>query len=250
TGKADPISPPPSVDVGEEQPDTQEQPKAGAKTETLFVLKGWTEEDLSSAEALLPLPLPTDGEVDPDPARVFGFEEAGSAEDEKAPQDIGLTAGGDEIGGEPVGPAEPPVDEAPEELDSAAANAERGESGPSPQESSAPERPASDIALPRQTVAGREGVPLPVINYLFAADELAEKMELKHRFNDEQGEEAKDDGAEDFAEEPGDDETEGEEQEDTGARQELSDDGGAGQIAAGVEGETPNDLYWRMAGWS
>ena len=248
--KADPIALLPSAEFGEEQPDTQEQPKVQAKTETLFVLKGWTEEDLSGADALLPSPLPTDGDVGPDPARVFGFGQAGSTENEKAPQDIGLTAGQDDFGAGDTGQAEHAVDDTPEELESAAANAESVEGEPSPQESTASELPDSEIALQRQTVIGREGVPLPVINYLFAADEIAEKMELKHRFSDEQGEEANEDGAEDFAEDPGDDETEGEEQEDTGARQELSDDGGAGQIAAGVEGETPNDLYWRMAGWS
>ena len=248
--KADPIALLPSVDVGEEQPGTQERPKAEAKTETLFVLKGWTEEDLSGAEALLPPPLPTEVEVDSDPARVFGVGEAGGTEDEKAQDDIGPTTGQDDIGAGEAGHAVHAVDDTPEELESAAANAESVETERSPQENSASELPESEMAFQRQAVTGREGVPLPLINYLFAEDEIAERTELKHRFSDDQGEEANDDGAEDFAEEPGDDETEGEKQPEAGLRQELSDDGQASQIGTGVEGETPNDLYWRMAGWS
>ncbi|MBW8317855.1 MAG: hypothetical protein K0M47_00350, partial [Rhizobium sp.] len=247
--EAGPITPKSSGEVGKEQPDTPDQPKAAAKTETLFVLKGWTEEDPSGAEALLPPPLPAEGEVDPDPARVFNLEEAGSAEDEKAPQEIRFTAGQDDIG-EQAGPAERPVDGAPEELQSTSANAESVEGEISPEEGPAPEFVDSEISLQRQAVTGREGVPLPLINYLFADDELAERKKLKHRFGDEQGEEASDGDAEGSAEEPGDEDTGTEDQPEPGARQDLSDDEEASPIAAPVEGETPNDLYWRMAGWS
>lgn len=226
---------------------------AGDKTQTLFVLKGWQEEATRHAEPAMPTDLPAPEDILPDPARLLGSTAIG--EDAAAYDPAALPV---ETEAREAEARETPADEVQSLLDHDAEVVEQlGEAAP---DATSADRAAQDLASPRhdmpdaelaqlrQQVAGREGVPLPLVSYLFAADDMAEEKGLKHRFNQdyegESGGQDADGSGEDASE--SDDETPDEtpEQRDSTEAQEQD------PVVAPVEGETPNDLYWRMAGWS
>lgn len=225
---------------------------AGDKTQTLFVLKGWQEDAARDVEAAIPAPMPVPEDILPDPARLLGFSGIDHAADENEPGALPFEADErDTVAEEAQSPADHDA-AALEQLDDTAANPAGAE--PLPERADAPhDLPDAETALLRQQVAGREGIPLPLVNYLFAADDIAEQKGLKHRFSQEGeagGEHAEGSGSE--SGEGGADagESEGEMSDETAEQQALVDDQEQDPTGAPVEGETPNDLYWRMAGWS
>ncbi len=196
------------------------------------------------------MPVPED--ILPDPARLLGFSGIDHAADENEPGALPFEADErDTVAEEAQSPADHDA-AALEQLDDPAANPAGAE--PLPERADAPhDLPDAETALLRQQVAGREGIPLPLVNYLFAADDIAEQKGLKHRFSQEGeagGEDAEGSGSE--SGEGGADagESEGEMSDETAEQQALVDDQEQDPTGAPVEGETPNDLYWRMAGWS
>lgn len=226
--------------------------KAGDKTQTLFVLKGWQEDGARDAEATLTPTLPAPEDIAPHPARLIGLASADGtatdgrsaahpveAEDHEALAEQGLS--NEEHEAETVEQLEEPA------LNDGGVEHAMAEPGDAPRT-----LPDAETALLRQSVAGREGIPLPLVNYLFADDDIAEQKGLKHRFSREGeagGEDAEGFGAQGEGE---GDQGEGEgEMADEGADQRtMAEDAEQDPSAAPVEGETPNDLYWRMAGWS
>ncbi|MHB0951383.1 MAG: hypothetical protein ACYC10_05605 [Allorhizobium sp.] len=128
------------------------------------------------------------------------------------------------------------------------------ESGTAPQSvASQQETPGNEPAATRQQAALREGVPLPPFNYLVAEDYAERKgPELRHRFDDERGDDghtgdqqmASDEGAAD----EGDGQDEGRDLDAPGTEE-------AGEISlafspSGSGTDTAHDFYLRMAGWS
>ncbi|MBW8300665.1 MAG: hypothetical protein K0M60_13775 [Hydrogenophaga sp.] len=222
---------------------------AGDKTQTLFVLKGWQEDATRDAEPAVPAALPAPEDILPDPARLISLTAPG--EDADADEATALPAETDAretLADETQSLADHDA-EVVEQLEDAASDAATAD--PAAQElATAPhDLPDAELAQLRQQVAGRDGVPLPLVNYLFAADDMAEEKGLKHRFNQDHESEA---GGQDAdgsgGEDPGD--SEGETPDETVEQRTSADDLEQDPAEAPVEGETPNDLYWRMAGWS
>lgn len=116
----------------------------------------------------------------------------------------------------------------------------------------------SDHAALRQSMMLREGVPLPVINYLMAQDEYVEdEKELRHRHEDEDGEQGDDRSEPDDESGKGQGEAEGEAaaQEDVPAEPspvaESKPDSPLPLLAADMADGLPvADLYHRMANWA
>lgn len=116
----------------------------------------------------------------------------------------------------------------------------------------------SDDAVLRQSMMLREGVPLPVINYLMAQDEYVEdEKELRHRYDDEDGGQGDDRSEPDDEGGKGQGEAEGETatQEDVSAESspvaESEPDGPVPLLAADMADGLPvADLYHRMANWA
>ena len=230
--------------------DGKDQPEPTTKAQTLFALKRWTEESSSQAETLLPLSR-TAQEVEPEPARLLRSAAAGDAEAAQASQNAGLTGDGPEAAAKQSVPAtERHIDEALDQPEGAAVHAEAADDARSARGSLPHDLPDVETALQRQPAIGRDGVPLPLVSYLFAEDEMEEQKGLKHRFRDDRDGEASDGDADGLADERGEDEREGEEQPESIGQPHMNESERADQIEAGGEDETPNDLYWRMAGWS
>lgn len=116
----------------------------------------------------------------------------------------------------------------------------------------------SDHEALRQSMMLREGVPLPVINYLMAQDEYVEdEKELRHRYEEEDGEQGDDRSEPDDESGKGQGEAEGEAatQEDVPAEPspvaESKPDGPVPLLAADMADGLPvADLYHRMANWA
>ncbi|NGO65085.1 hypothetical protein G6N76_15560 [Rhizobium daejeonense] len=116
----------------------------------------------------------------------------------------------------------------------------------------------NDHAALRQNMMLREGVPLPVINYLIAQDDYVEdEKELRHRYEDEDGEQGDD------RSEPNDEggEDHGEAEEETATQESVpaepspvaegNPDGPVPLLAADMADGLPiADLYHRMANWA
>lgn len=230
---------PQSVETGDEG--------TGGKTQTLFVLKGWQEDAARDADAAVPAPLPTPEDIFPDPARLLGFASIDDAATDNEPGAHPFEADGREAVAEEVQSVADHDAEVLEELEEPAANAAGADPSPAELAELPHDLPDAETALLRQSVAGREGIPLPLVNYLFADDDIAEQKGLKHRFSQEgetAGEDADGSGGEDAGG------SEGGTQDETAEQQTPAEDDGQEPVEASVEGETPNDLYWRMAGWS
>lgn len=116
----------------------------------------------------------------------------------------------------------------------------------------------SEHAALRQSMMLREGVPLPVINYLMAQDEYVEdEKELRHRYEDEDGEQGDDRSEPDDESGKGQGEAEGEAatQEDVPAEPSPVAESKPGSpvplLAADMADGLPvADLYHRMANWA
>ncbi|MFN7009480.1 MAG: hypothetical protein ACK4PN_05565 [Allorhizobium sp.] len=231
------------------------QPKAraadGDRTQTLFVLKGWQEDGPQDAASASQASLPAPEEILPDPARLLapaGIEEmpaAAAAEAQAAATGEPATAADD------ARPSEPET-EALEHL-------AEPEGDPSAADRMVPgtaemvqAMPDLELALARPPFAAREGIPLPLVNYLFATDDPDGENGVKHRFSRDDG----DGGAQSdqgFGDEAGEEAPHGEqgaEDEEAAEQQATAEARRPGADAAETEGETANDLYWRMAGWS
>ncbi len=222
---------------------------AADKTQTLFVLKGWQEDATRETEQAVPAALPAPEDILPDPARLLSSTAPG--EDAAADEATALpveTDARETLADETQSLADRDA-EVVEQLEDAAPDAASAD--PAAQElSTAPhDLPDAELAQLRQQVAGRDGVPLPLVNYLFAADDMAEERGLKHRFNqDHEGEGGGQDADGSGGEDAGD--SEGEMPEEPAEQRALAEEQEQDPAVAPVEGETPNDLYWRMAGWS
>lgn len=222
---------------------------AADKTQTLFVLKGWQEDATRDAEPAVAVVVPAPEDILPDPARLLGS--AAPREDAAADEATALPVETDArvtLADETRSLADHDA-EVVEQLEDAAPDTASAD--PAAQElATVPhDLPDAELAQLRQQVAGRDGVPLPLVNYLFAADDMAEEKGLKHRFNqDHEGEGGGQDADGSGAEDAGD--SEGEMPEETAEQQALAEEQEQDPAVAPVEGETPNDLYWRMAGWS
>ncbi|NML75376.1 hypothetical protein HHL25_14695 [Rhizobium sp. S-51] len=189
--------------------------------------------------------LPTEEEIFPDPAELLDFTQADEAKsadpaDFGRPRDVtseaSPRAAKDDVALLEQSP-EPPSADGTMDARSAAAR-------------------SLPLDLPRAEEAGtrlpailREGVPLPMVNYLFADDDFTERPELlNHRFGGGQGE----------GEADGDDSGEAGDEQAADEPGVVADEGGAASLEAMTseqsptagESESPNDLYWRMAGWS
>ncbi len=222
---------------------------AGDKTQTLFVLKGWQEDATRETEQAAPAALTAPEDILPDPARLLGSTVPG--EDAAADEATALPVETEEretLADETQSLADHDA-EVVEQLGDAAPDAASAD--PAAQElATAPhDLPDAELAQLRQQVAGRDGVPLPLVNYLFAADDIAEEKGLKHRFNQDHEGEGEGQDADGFGGEDAGD-SEGEMPEETAEQRASADDREQDPTVAPVEGETPNDLYWRMAGWS
>lgn len=193
--------------------------------------------------------LPTEEEIFPDPAELLDFTQADEAKSDN-PADFGR-------------PRDVTSEASPSAAKDDAALLEQSSEPPSTDGAmdarSAAARdvpldlPRAEEAATRLSAILREGVPLPVVNYLFADDDFTERPELlNHRFGGGQGEGAGEGEAD------GDDSGEaGDEQaaDETGV---VADEGDTASLEAMAseqsaslgESESPNDLYWRMAGWS
>ncbi|ATN32381.1 hypothetical protein ACO34A_00955 [Rhizobium sp. ACO-34A] len=110
----------------------------------------------------------------------------------------------------------------------------------------------------RQSMLLREGVPLPVVNYLMAQDEYVEdEKELRHRYDDEDGEQGDEHFEGDDESDEGEDEAEGQAgvQEEVPAEPSIAvehkPDGPVPLLAADMADGLPvADLYHRMANWA
>jgi hypothetical protein len=193
--------------------------------------------------------LPTEEEIFPDPAELLDFTQVDEAKSDDPvafgrPRDVtseaSPRAAKDDVALLEQSP-EPPSADGTMDARSAAAR-------------------SLPLDLPRAEEAGtrlpailREGVPLPMVNYLFADDDFTERPELlNHRFGGGQG-----DGAGE-GEADGDDSGEAGDEQAADEPGVVADEGGAASLEAMTseqsptagESESPNDLYWRMAGWS
>lgn len=125
------------------------------------------------------------------------------------------------------------------------------QTGAKPSDSATP-RPVQDLsALPSIAAAvAREGLAVPFVGYLFAADEPEEAATPRGQLHQE-GEEAGDEHAsEDDAEGEGDGSAEGEEPDAIASETLIAHEGGKAASEADSISDRANDLYWRMAGWA
>ena len=231
------------------------QPRARAadsdRTQTLFVLKGWQEDGPQEVASASQASLPAPEDILPDPARLLshaGIEEMPAA---------ATTAAQASATGEPAEAAEQTRTSEPEA--EALEHLAEPEGDPSAADRMVPDTaemaqamPDPELALARPPFAAREGIPLPLVNYLFATDDPDGDKGVKHRFSRDDGDSGAQSG-EGFEDEAGEEAAHGEqgaEDEEAAEQQEAAVPRRLGADAAETEGETANDLYWRMAGWS
>ncbi|MBV2186555.1 MAG: hypothetical protein KUL88_18695 [Rhizobium sp.] len=232
--------------------EVDEPREADDKTQTLFVLKGWQEDGARDGDATAQAPLATPEDIQPHPARLIGLASPGDTATES--RSAALPVEAERLGAvTEQGPSTLDRDaEAFEQLEEPAVNDGGVERAMAELGDASKTLPDAETAHLRQSVVGREGIPLPLVNYLFADDDIAEQKGLKHRFSREG--EAGGEDAEGFGAQGEGEGDQGEREDETageGAGQDsLAEDAEQDPPAEPVAGETPNDLYWRMAGWS
>lgn len=232
----------PTDAANERNPTGRQKDRAGDadRTQILYVLKGW-QEDGSEQSTNVPLPAPED--IIPDPARLIAhtvIDDAraqGSMEAETAARDQAALATDE-------GRTPDPEAEALEQLAEPEGQASTTDRGMPDVPVLTQVIPDAEVALARPPFAARDGIPLPLVNYLFAADDIEGEKGVKHRFSRDDGDsgEHADQG---FGDDARDEAADG----DRGAEDEQAAEPYQSDAPA-TGGETANDLYWRMAGWS
>ncbi|GEO85313.1 MULTISPECIES: hypothetical protein [Alphaproteobacteria] len=222
-------------------------PQAARTTQTLFVLKGWKEE-VATDSGNPPPASATLEDLFPGPERLLRPSGLGPVEDEKGSGPPAAAADKQQALAERAPSSAEHENAVFDEAESSTLQAEGANDTRAEKANRLEDIPNLENTLQRQMPVSRDGVPLPLVNYLFAADEVVEEQELKHRFNEEQD---GDGNSERQSGENADDQGEREtpEPEETEALLGHDEDDITPGEARG-EGETPNDLYWRMAGWA